>query len=261
MHDVFLVPSQMPTIQQALDAVVRPSTIVLSPGVYAEDLRIVAKENVVIQSAQFGRRGVTLTGRSAATVIEIERSAVYLSGIEIRSDQRARGIVALEASIALQECVIAGNRAADAGAGMLCRASSVRVQKSTLATNSVHAATNGAGGGLHLVDCKTEIAGSSIQTNAVYASSAAMGGGVWCEGGRLRVWRSRVTDNVLYAPDCAGGGIYFSDCDGAQLGGSVITGNGSADGRGGGIFIRGDAERVIVHGDTIVRRNHPDDRA
>ncbi len=226
-HDVFFVPSQFPTLGEAIDAVVRPATIMLSPGVYAEEVRILGKEYLVIESTRLSRRGVTLVGGDAASVMAIEGSVVHLSGIEIRSNRRARGISALDSSISLQECVLAGNGVGAGsdqpfGAGMLC-------------------------------------AGSSIQTNAVYASDAARGGGIWCERSELRMWRSRVTDNALYAPACEGAGIYFENPIGAQVGGSVITGNGSASGRGDGIFIRGNPERVTIHRNTVVRLNHPAD--
>jgi hypothetical protein len=49
------------------------------------------------------------------------------------------------------------------------------------------------------------------------------------------------------------------DAVSAQIGGSVITGNTSAEGKGGGVFIRGNPELVAIHRNTIVRRNHPGD--
>lgn len=263
-HDVLLVPLHFPTIQAALDAVVRPSTIMVGPGVYAEDLRVVGTPNVVISTTRFGRRGVTLQGVGAATVLHVENATVYLSGIEIRSDGRARAIAAIDSSIALQECVLAGNRAdaardAGRGAAMLCLRASVRVQKSMLAGNSAHATTQVcSGGGLHLVDCKVEIAGSSIQANAAYGGDAAQGAGVYAQRCQLRLWRSRVTENALYGATCAGAGLYLDDCA-AQIGGSVVTGNGTAEGTGGGIFIDGDPARIAIHRNSIVRQNHPDD--
>jgi hypothetical protein len=39
----------------------------------------------------------------------------------------------------------------------------------------------------------------------------------------------------------------------------VITGNGAVDGQGGGIFINGRPEDVVVHKNTILGRNFPDD--
>jgi hypothetical protein len=257
-HDVFLVPSQFATIQSAIDAVTRPSTIMIIPGLYAEDLHVVGKNGLVIESTQLGRRGVTITGSAADSVITFETSSVYLSGIEIRSDQRARGISAVNSSISLQECVVAGNAVHGDGAGMLCGSSIIRVQKSTVAGNTVRG-TRAAGGGLYLADCKVEIAGSSIQTNAVYGTDSARGGGIWCERSHLRMWRSRVTDNALFAQDCEGAGIYLKETLNARLGGSVIMGNGAGGGRGGGIFISGNSQSVVIHRDTVVRRNHPDD--
>jgi hypothetical protein len=263
-HDVFLVPAQFPSIQEAINVIVRPSTIMVSPGVYYEDLFFVGTPGVVISTTRFGRRGVTLVGATADAVVHIENASVYLSGIEIRSNGRARAISAVASTVALQECVLAGNRVSEAhpeggGAGLSCIQSSVRVQKSMIAGNNVQASDQGAsGGGLHLVDCKVEIAGSSIQANAVYGSVEARGGGIYCERSQMRMWRSRVTENAVYGTKCEGAGIYFQNSS-AQLGGSVITGNGMAEGRGGGIFVSGPCEQVVVHRNTVVRQNHPDD--
>ena len=265
-HDVLLVPSQFSSIREAVRAIHRPSTIMVSPGVYAEDLFLADLPSVVISTTRFGKRGVTLVGATAASVIRIEDARVYLNGLEIRSHGRARAISAIDSSIAFQECVLAGNRVhgpngEGCGAGMWCLRSSVRVQKSMIAGNTAETSTGGAsGGGLHLVDCQVEIAGSSIQANAVYGSAAARGGGIYCEGSQMRMWRSRITDNAVYGPRGQGAGIYFKDSS-AQLGGSVITGNGMAEGTGGGIFVSGDPEPVVVHGNTVVRQNHPDDFA
>jgi hypothetical protein len=72
------------------------------------------------------------------------------------------------------------------------------------------------------------------------------------------MWRSRVTDSALHAGSCDGAGSTSKDTGGAQIGGSVVTGNGSVDGRGGGIFIDGDATRIAIHRNTVVHQNHPD---
>ncbi len=263
-HAVLLVPSQFPTIQAAIDAVVRPSTVMVSPGIYAEDLIIVGSPAIVISSTRFGNRGVTLVGAANESVVRIEQASLYLSGVEIRSNGRSRAISALDSTIALQESALVGNRVGEthaepSGAAMLCTGSAVRIQKSMIAGNSVcRSVGDASGGAFHLVDCKVEIAGASIQANAVYAGGRAQGGGIWAERGQMRMWRSRVTENAVFGAEGAGGGVYFKDAS-AQLGGSVITGNGSTDGRGGGIFVSGQRERVVVHRDTVIRRNHPDD--
>ncbi len=260
--DVFLIPTQFPSIQQAIAAIVRPTTIMISSGVYHEDLSFVNVPDVVISTTQFLRRGVVLVGAGAESVIAIEHCSVYLAGIEIRSNGRARAIAARQSSLALQECVLAGNRTRGVdpkGAAMMCVGSSVRVQKSMIAGNNLEG--EGAGGaGLFLSDCKVEIAGSSVQANAVHSSAAALGGGIYCQRSQMRMWRSRVTDNALLGENGCGAGIYFKDST-AQIGGSVITGNGCVDGKGGGIFVNGDAEHIVVHRNTDIRRNHPDDFA
>jgi hypothetical protein len=262
-HDVFFVPAQFGRIQDAIDAVAGPATIMIEPGIYDESLQVIGKQYLVVESTRLGRRGVVITGNTEANVVTVESSKLYLSGIEIRSNRRARGIRAIDSSISLQECVVAGNAigAGDAfGAGMCCHDSSVRIQKSIVAGNTVDCGSSeGGGGGLYLVDCKVEIAGSSLQTNEVYATDVARGGGVWCERSQLRLWRSRITENWLFAPRSEGAGAYFRDAAATQLGGSVISGNGSVAGKGGGVFISGDRATVAIHRNTVIRQNHPDD--
>ncbi len=259
-HEGLLVPSQHRTIQGAIDAVAGSSSIVIAPGRYAESLHIADGKSVVLQSAVLSRRGVTLSGAGTGPVIHVENSTVHLSGIVVRSNASGRGLLVERSHLNLQECVVAGNRIVDSrGAGMLCRNSTVRLQKSAVLANVIDCAGHGAGGGLWLDACEVEIAGSTIQANVVYAGGEARGGGIAMEGGKMRMWRSRVTDNALYAGAPAGGGMYL--CGGArcQIGGSVITGNDSGDGPGGGVFISGDAGGVSVHRNTFTRQNQPTD--
>ncbi|HEY6321359.1 MAG TPA: hypothetical protein VJA16_07360 [Thermoanaerobaculia bacterium] len=235
--------------------------------VYAEALRIVDKPYVVIQSALLGRRGVTISGDSGPAILCVERSTLHLSGVELRSNARRRGLWAVSSWLSLQESVIAGNCVGEDadepfGAGMHCRDSRVRIQKTQVVGNVVNggaAAASAGGGGLFFQNCHVEIAGGGIHANAVYATGSARGGGLWCERSTLRLWRSRVTDNALHAATCEGAGIYLKTPLGCQLGGSVILGNGSPRGHGGGIFVEGDAARVSIHRNTAVRQNHPSD--
>ncbi|HYM62240.1 MAG TPA: right-handed parallel beta-helix repeat-containing protein [Thermoanaerobaculia bacterium] len=269
MHDILFVPRQFPTIQAAVDAVAGPATIMVEPGFYDESVVISDKPYVVVQSVRLSRRGVTFAGGTGQSVLVVERSAVHLSGIEVRSNGRMRGIDVIGSTLTLQECIVAGNRigietsSRGVGAGMACVDSSVRIQKSTIAGNTIdcrsEATSEALGGGLYFERCKVEFAGSTIQANAAYAQRISRGGGIWCANSSMRMWRSRVTDNALRAVLCEGAGLYLIDAGACQIGGSVISGNGSVDGRGGGIFIEGDPAPVSIHRNTVVRQNHPDD--
>ncbi|HEX7192377.1 MAG TPA: right-handed parallel beta-helix repeat-containing protein [Thermoanaerobaculia bacterium] len=258
-HDIFTVPGDFPTLQAAIAAIVRRTTILAAPGVYAGPFRVPAIGYAVIQSSAMSRRGVTLTADDGEAVLTIDGSTVHLSGIEIRSNQRTRGMIVRDSKVSLQECVIAGNRATTSGAAMLCAHSSVHLQKSVFSGNTVESEGDASGGALDLDECAAHIAGCTIQTNAIYARGAARGGGISCRTSRMRMWKSRVTENALYAPSPAGGGIYFANALDTQIGGSVIGGNSAAGGKGGGIFVNGG--EIAVHRNTSVRVNFPDDFA
>jgi hypothetical protein len=265
-HEVLLVPEQFSVIQRAIDVASAPTTIVVAPGVYPESLSVVDVPYLVIQSSRLSKRGVAIVGEHGKTaVLSVERSAVHLSGIEIRSNGRCRGVIAEQSSLNLQECLVAGNRLGVAaglavGAGVFARNSRVHLQKSALIGNVAesHVPVAG-GGGLYAEDCRIEIAGCTIQGNAVYAPNDLRGGGIWSERSSMRLWRSRVTDNALYGSFCTGGGIYLAHSLGSQLGGSIVTGNSCHSDRGGGVFSEGDTSKVHIHRNMVVRQNHPND--
>ena len=247
--DIFTVPGDFATLQQAIAAIVRPTTILLTPGVHAGPFSISRVGYVVIQSTAMSRRGVTLKADDGEAVLAIDGSTVHLSGIEIRSNGRARGMAVRDSKVSLQECVIAGNRGA-----MLCVRSSVHLQKSVFSGNTVESDGDARGGALDLDECTAHIAGCTIQANAVYARGEARGGGIFARQSRMRMWRSRVTENALYAPSQKGAGICFQNPQDTQIGGSVINGN-----HGGGIFVAGG--EIAVHRNTVVKLNYPEDFA
>ena len=143
MHEVLFVATQFQTIQEAVDAVKGPTTIVIEPGSYDETVVVRDKEYLVIQSARLSRRGVAIGGRDGWNVLAVENATLHLSGVEVRSNGRLRGISVTDSTLTLQDCIVAGNRtwtrpgADGVGGGMECRHSSVRIQKSTIAGNTV----------------------------------------------------------------------------------------------------------------------------
>jgi hypothetical protein len=62
---------------ETIEAVFRPATIMISPGVYAEDVRVAGKPYLVIESTRLSKRGVTLVGADATSVMTIEGSVVH----------------------------------------------------------------------------------------------------------------------------------------------------------------------------------------
>src|SRR5258708_39195942 len=94
VHQFLFVPEQFPTIQAAIDATSGPATIMVAPQLYPETVYVIDKSYVVIQSTRLSRRGVTLSGNDSSSVLRVERSALHLSGRQIRSPVRSRVLLA-----------------------------------------------------------------------------------------------------------------------------------------------------------------------
>src|SRR5215471_4495943 len=85
--DIFFVPAQFPSIQEAVDGVVRATTIMVEPGYYNESVVVKDKECIVIVSTALSRRGVTITGNDRGT-----RNTVG-PGVAMTGDDRATNTV------------------------------------------------------------------------------------------------------------------------------------------------------------------------
>src|SRR5260370_23424508 len=107
VHKVLFVPEQFPTIQAAIDATSGPATIMVAPQLYPETVYVIDKPYVVIQSTRLSRRGVTISGNDSSSLIPVARSTLHLSGIEIRSIARCRGLLLTSSYIRLQYCIVA----------------------------------------------------------------------------------------------------------------------------------------------------------
>lgn len=257
-HEVVLFSHDSGPLQDVVDGLTGPATIVVAPGLYdLAGVVIEGKEPIVLQSARLSRRGVVFTGGRGRAMFDVKRSTLHLSGIEIRSCA-TRAIVAEDAHVSTQECVIASNRSDASGAGVAAWRSVVHLQKSVIGANVVRVTGDAFGGGVYLEDCRAEIAGCTIELNELTSEGAAYGGGLACVRTKLRLWRSRITDNALHGSAGGGGGIYVAEPLATQIGGCVITGNHSFGGSGGGVFAP-DLGPGAIHRNTIVQRNHPDD--
>ncbi len=145
-----------------------------------------------------------------------------------------------------------GNRASRAGGGIEDAAgTSVVINASTLIGNTTGNAP-GNGGGLHITGAgNVRLDSSTVASN----TASAEGGGLWNSAvGTLTVNNSTISNNRANGtgPDAGGGGVY-NDGGAVTITNATIASNISPDGAGGGIFSQMNASTSV--GNSIVATN------
>jgi hypothetical protein len=220
---VLRVPTDLPTVQQALDVCLKGETIVVEPGLYVENVDFLGK-NVVLQGVDPANPDVVaktiIDGGGAGPVVSLWRvddGVCVVSGLTIRGGdaQGGGGICGgpwnMKARVRIQNNVIAGNRAGEGGGVSACEG---LIEHNVFVGNWAYA-----GGALSGCD-------GTIRNNLVTANFA----GYW--GGGLLGCAGEILDNIIVGnsvEDGGGGGVY--DVTGL-VSGNVIAHN-RADWAGG----------------------------
>jgi len=241
------VPENYPTITDALLWATHGDEIVVSPGVYIENINIGGK-NVVLRSVN-----PTDTATVAATIIDgnkkgpvvtfagTETSNCVLKGFTVRNgktDYDGGGILGNSTRSRIEYNTITDNSAAYMGGGGLSGCNGT-IQNNTISRNSASHYSGGYGGGLW--QCN-----GTIQNNVITGNSASgqygRGGGLhWCNG---TIQNNEITSN---SAGLDGGGLY--QCLGT-IRNNTIIGN-SATNQGGGLFgCTGAIVNCIIWGNT-----------
>lgn len=187
------VPSQMSTIQKAICLAFPGDRIVVSPGTYAENLRLPGK-NLAIESTN-----PTLPATVATTVIDgkrwapvitlsgAETSATTIRGLTLHNGYSLNdggGINANRARCALEYNVIERNEAADLGGGIYCCYGDIR--RNTIQNNTAGAS----GGGLASAE-------GAIEYNRFIDNQALND-----DGGAISTNSGRIANNLFQGNVC-----------------------------------------------------------
>lgn len=210
-HSSFIiVPSDYDTISLAIEASASGDTILVSPGVYQEEIDFSGKSIAVI-----GTSGPEVTciqsypsgGGPVVSIVSGEGPGTVLEGFMITggSSVRGGGIKIVDASPLILDNIIYGNQA----------------------FNSY----NAYGGGIYIEDSSPVIVGNYIYGNMAMSFDPtyrfAYGGGIYAENSQLEILNNRIEQNYIDLGSACwgyGSGVYTSGCTG-HFSNNVIAGN------------------------------------
>jgi predicted outer membrane repeat protein len=190
---VIHVPSDVSTIQGAIDAAYDGDTVVVDPGTYFENLNFKGKA-ITVKSAS-GPDLTIIHGNNDGEVVRFTQSGGLDSGIEgFTITNGEGGIYCTDASsLIINDNIITGNN----GSGIHCYKSSLIVKNSVISQN-----TAGIGGGMH-----NEYSVLTIK-NCFFSGNTAMGS----RGGGMYNYFTDVTvKDCVFSENYAkyeGGGIF-----------------------------------------------------
>jgi hypothetical protein len=190
------VPSDAPTIQQAIDRARPADTVLVDEGIYEGPVDFHGKAIAV-----------RATGDRASTVID----GSSVDGSVVRATSGENEIALLQGFTirnGTSGSLVDGQRV---GGGMLIQNASPTIRDCAFVSNSADA-----GGGLAAINSDSVIDGCTFSSN-----TAGTGGGLWIDGGRPTVSGCVITSNTAFGH---GGGLYSTPMRG-QLPNVVLLGN------------------------------------
>jgi hypothetical protein len=264
-----LVPSQYPTIQEAIDAAGSADAIVVSPGTYRENL-IVDGKGCTIRSTSGNPADTILDGSAASTSMRGEPTVAFLGnaqatirGFTIRGGKAENsshcpnmphtggGICVDGASPTIEDNVITANASCSGGTGIgVWERSSPIIRRNRIVANTASTCSGGGagGGGVMLEGGSADVLENLIANN----DCSLDGGGIAATAGTHRIERNVVRDNHTWG---FGGGL-ATGINGRRLSlgltiaGNLFHGNRAEDGAGGLYFHDGTA---AMAGNTVAQ--------
>ncbi|MDC0991965.1 dockerin type I domain-containing protein [bacterium] len=245
------VPRDYPTIQQAIDSSFDGDTILVSPGVYSENINLGGRELEVRSTDGAGATIVNPVSGRCLTAVGQKGAGAVLEGFTLTggSAQYGGGVYLVESSPTLIGCVITGNTTATGsssydGGGVYVANASPRFVNCEITLNTAYSD----GGGIYSTGSSLDLEGCLISGNtagsyggglqvggsAVLTSCEVSGNSSSSSGGGIRSGSLTLTDTVVSGNVTSfdGGGIYEAS---VSISGGSISGN-EAGRNGGGLY-------------------------
>jgi len=239
------VPTDLPTIQQAINATVDGDTVLVAPGTYVENINFLGKAITV--TSEGGPEVTIIDGNQAGSVVTFssgEGQASVLRGFTLQNGFASFGDpsfgsgggIRIENSSPTVEKNIVSNNQACAGAGIAIGFGSPIIQGNTITKNNQGGCSGGIGGGGISIggNSSAQILDNVISENFMGSSD---GGGISLfAAGTPTIKGNVISGNTAtgLSPCAEGGGIWIVNFSDALIVQNLITGN--TAGCGGGIF-------------------------
>lgn len=256
------VPTDYPTIQQAINASVSGDLVLVAPGTYVENIDFNGK-NILLKSTD-GPAMTTIDGSNPshpdlASVVSFKNGEgldAVLEGFTITGGKGTRfevtpnlmfecggGVFCFGASPTIKKNVIVNNVAAVQGGGIYCCESGSVIFDNTIADNTaslVTWSTVKGGGGVYCQNSVCTVSGNVISGNSAGLGNYGSG------GGGLLGFSSYITasQNIVFGNTASVGGGISSLKSKSLLQDNTVTGN-SAGLLGGGIYCAGNQPSTV----------------
>ena len=246
--DIRRVPSEYPTIQEALDAADPYDTILIAPGTYLETFLVPSDDHLLIKgeldaegdlavviSPEPGSK-LTFPTMSINGVNDVRIEGIHFTG------GLGGGVVLDSASASIDDCLFTDNTSMGGG-GLACMQSTVSITDCRFDLN-----TSGYGGGVLTVESDVSIVGCDFNGNrSTSIDDLVAGGAIAAESGTLSILDCRFEGNDA---ESSGGAIALELCQ-VTIVDSHLEGN-TTTATGGAIDAVSGTLEVL---DTVIRGN------
>ncbi len=256
ISNIIFVPQDYPDIQGAINNSFPNDTIIVSPGIYTENI-IINNHSLSLVSSE-GPSNTTINGNFIGAVININapENHIEINGFTIQNgigellnagSRYGGGILSHNTALTLDSILVENNEAFAGGA--ICIYNSYSSETESILKNSIiqnNAASEG--GGIFIINQYLNIFNSYINNNGMIPFGS--GGGIQALAANINIESSIIENNHSRF----GGGLYIGSSNSYIY--KTIISNNLSDSHGGGVWVGSGSESEFV--ETLISENVAD---